>query len=114
MHSDTSCKLVIEYSSESDGFKKIHIDSYEDIVLNNLETKYYQIEGFTKMYAKVTRTSGFPFVLIKKCSVREEYKDCMEDFKKNADKGKQIVVKTESFEEDACEDCIYLFKFSSV
>lgn len=52
--------------------------------------------------------------MTKKCAVREEYKECMESFKKNAEKGKQIVVKTESFEEEACADCIYLFKFSTV
>lgn len=37
----------------------------------------------------------------------------MEEFK-NDDKGKQIVAKTSSFEEQFCADCIYLFKFSTV
>ena len=51
------------------------------------------------MFAKVTRISGFPFVFIKKCAVKEEYQQCMEDFKNSTEKGKQIVVKTEAFQE---------------
>jgi hypothetical protein len=64
--------------------------------------------------AKITRQSGFPFISIKQCSKREEYMKCMEDFRKEEDKGKQIVVKTESFAEKACSNCIFLFKFTTV
>jgi hypothetical protein len=114
LHSTATCKMSIEYSSESEGFKRIQTDTYEDISLGKEETKYYQINGFVKQFSKITRVSGFPFILIKKCAKKDEDKQCMESFKNSSEKGKQIVVKTESFEEEVCMECIYLFKFSSV
>jgi hypothetical protein len=63
-------------------------------VLGNEEVKYYQIVGLYDQFAKITRISGFPFILIKKCSIKDEFMQCMEDFKTNTDKGKQIIVKT--------------------
>jgi hypothetical protein len=82
--------------------------------LGKEETKYYQTDGVFEQFAKITRLTGFPFIKIKKCPNRDEYMQCMDDFKNDEDKGKQIVTKTESFTEEACPMCIFLFKFSTM
>lgn len=69
--------MSIEYIADSNGFKVIGMDTTEEIVLDNNETKYYQTDGMYYQSAKITRLSGFPFISIKKCAKREEYLKCM-------------------------------------
>jgi hypothetical protein len=77
VHSEESCKMSIEYTADSDGFKMIAMDTTEEIVLDSNETKYYQTDGIYYQTAKITRLSGFPFISIKKCAKREEFLKCM-------------------------------------
>lgn len=37
--------------------------------MENNETKIFQIEGYHDFVAKILRTSGFPYVFIKKCLI---------------------------------------------
>lgn len=47
LHADNSCKMTLEYSSEEDGFKRVELDTYEDIKLAPNEVKYYEVEAST-------------------------------------------------------------------
>lgn len=55
------------------------------------------------------RKSGFPFIYIKKCK-ENQLLECKQQLMDSKDKGKQIVSKTEEFEEEPCESCVYIFK----
>jgi hypothetical protein len=91
--------MTIEYSSESDRFKKIQSDTFEEIILMANEVKLFRVDGYIEQFAKITRLNGFPFVAIKKCPTLEELKQCEDSFVASEDKGKQIVVKTEAFDD---------------
>lgn len=39
--------MTLEYSSEEDGFKRVELDTYEDIKLAPNEVKYYEVEAST-------------------------------------------------------------------
>lgn len=71
VHSEESCKMTLEYTSEEDGYKKIELDTYEDIKLEANQTKFYEIEAIVNQRSKITRLTGFPFVAVKECSKKE-------------------------------------------
>ena len=85
------------------------MDSFEEIHLDRNDLKYYQIDGSFSFNAKIMRKSGFPFVYIKKCK-ENQLLECKQQLMDSKDKGKQIVSKTEEFEEEPCESCVYIFK----
>lgn len=105
--------MTIEYSAEDDGFKEITIDTYEDIKLASNQSKYFKISGEIESFSKITRLSGFPSILMKKCEHKEQWLQCKEDFKLSEQKGQPIITKTESLREEPCPHCLTLFRFSS-
>jgi hypothetical protein len=81
VHSEESCKMTLEYTSEEDGYKKIELDTYEDIKLEANQTKFYEIDASVNQRSKITRLSGFPFVAVKECSNKQQIRQCKQEFK---------------------------------
>ena len=76
VHSESSCKLAVEYTSEDDGYKQINIDTFEDIQLNPNDVKLYSLQTYIETKVKVTRNNGFPYVSLKACSGKEDLNKC--------------------------------------
>lgn len=90
-------KLALEFTTAADiesGYKKVHMNSFEDIELEKGDKKIYQIDGNENFFAKIMRKRGYPYVYISRCEL-SELKECRNLILVAEEKGKQLVSKTE-------------------
>ena len=107
-------KLSLEFTfteEETDNVKMLSSDSLEHVSLPAKSEKIFFTSIEQPFEIKVLRNNGFPFYHDKTC--KKDIEKCVDDFKDDDEKGKQILTKVAAYSGTPCPNCFQMIKIST-
>lgn len=96
-----SSKFNIEFNSNSEGYKKMKIDTTTTLKSMGKQWLYY-MDNSQDIRLKISRNLGFPHYCSKLCKAQDDKASCFEDFASEKGDCTQIATKVTTISEKPC------------